>query len=83
MTILEKQSARKCKALKNLVLSGEYSPSYALEKLENYFDNGKVIEKDYEPLAEWLEELLEPKEEIEEEVIEEPIEEPVEETGGE
>lgn len=80
MTIKEKQSIRKCKALKNMVESGEYSPSYALEKLEEYFDNGKVLEKDYEPLAEWLEELIDtPVEEpIEEPVIDEPIEEPIE-----
>ena len=43
MTLLEKQSARKCKALKNLVDSGEYSPAYALEKLEEYFDKGICI----------------------------------------
>ena len=43
MTLLEKQSARKCKALKNLVDRGDYSPAYALEKLEEYFDKGKVI----------------------------------------
>ena len=80
MTLLEKQSARKCKALKNMVERGEYSPSYALEKLEDYFDKGKVIETDYEPLAEWLEDLIdnpvveEPSTEpIEEEIVEEPI----------
>ena len=78
MTLLEKQSARKCKALKNLVDRGEYSPSYALEKLEEYFDKGKVIESDYEPLAEYLEELIDApivEETIEEEIVEEPVEE--------
>ena len=78
MTLLEKQSARKCKALKNMVERGEYSPSYALEKLEEYFDKGKVIESDYEPLAEYLEDLIdnpveESTEPIEEEIIEEPV----------
>ena len=76
MTLLEKQSARKCKALKNMVERGDYSPSYALEKLEDYFDKGKVIESDYEPLAEYLEDLIdnpveESTEPIEEEIVEE------------
>ena len=80
MTLLEKQSARKCKALKNMVERGDYSPSYALEKLEEYFDKGKVIESDYEPLAEYLEDLIdnpveESTEPIEEEIIEEPSQE--------
>ena len=78
MTLLEKQSARKCKALKNLVDRGDYSPAYALEKLEEYFDKGKVIESDYEPLAEYLEDLIDnPVEEeiVEEEIIEEPSQE--------
>lgn len=80
MTLLEKQSARKCKALKNMVDRGEYSPSYALEKLEEYFDKGKVIESDYEPLAEYLEDLIDnPVEEVEEEIVEESPEEPSEE----
>jgi hypothetical protein len=71
MTLLEKQSARKCKALRNLVDRGDYSPSYALEKLEDYFDKGKVIESDYEPLAEYLEQLIDGVDEIVEEVVEE------------
>ena len=78
MTLLEKQSARKCKALKNMVERGDYSPSYALERLEEYFDKGKVIEADYEPLAEYLESLIDnPVEEeiVEEETVEEPSEE--------
>lgn len=79
MTLLEKQSARKCKALKNLVDRGDYSPAYALEKLEEYFDKGKVIEKDYEELAEYLEDLIDNP--VEEEIIEESSEENVEESG--
>ena len=79
MTLLEKQSARKCKALKNLVERGDYSPAYALEKLEEYFDKGKVIEKDYEELAEYLEDLIDNP--VEEEPSTEPVveEEPIEE----
>jgi len=71
MTLLEKSSRRKCKALKNLVERGDYSPAYALEKLEEYFDKGKVIERDYEELAEYLEDL------IDNPVEEEPSTEPV------
>lgn len=80
MTLLEKQSARKCKALKNLVDRGDYSPSYALEKLEEYFDKGKVIESDYEHLAEYLEELIDAPvvEEVQEEIVE-PEQEEIEE----
>ena len=47
MSLIEKQSERKCKALKYLVQEGVYSPAYALEKVETLFDNGKVLEKDY------------------------------------
>lgn len=78
MTLLEKSSRRKCKALKNLVDRGDYSPAYALEKLEEYFDKGKVIERDYEELAEYLEDLIDnPVEEPSTEPVveEEPIEE--------
>ena len=78
MTLLEKQSARKCKALKNLVDRGDYSPAYALEKLEEYFDKSKVIEKDYEELAEYLEDLIDNPVQ-EEEIVEESPEEPSEE----
>ena len=75
MTILEKSSLRKVKALRKLVDNGEYSPAYALEKLEDYHDIGKIIDYDYEELADYLESLLnEPEvEEMQEEV--EPVEE--------
>ena len=68
MSLKEKQSERKCKALKFLVQENVYSPAYALEKLEELFDNNKVLEADYDILATWLEEQLV-------ETIEEPIEE--------
>ena len=71
MTILEKKSKRKVKALKAMVESQEYSPAFALEKLENYYDKGRIISFDYEPLAEYLENLINPvEEETEEENIE-------------
>lgn len=67
MNLLEKSSKRKVKALKAMVESQEYSPAFTLEKLENYYDKGRIIPSDYESLAEYLEELLN-KEEIHKEV---------------
>ena len=71
MSLIEKQSERKCKALKHLVMENVYSPAYALEKLEELFDSGKVLEKDYDELATWLEEQLIEQVVVEEEPIEE------------
>ena len=59
MTIIEKQSARKKKSIIYLVNNGEYSVGYALLKVEELNDAGKLTEEDYEELAEWLEGLLE------------------------
>jgi hypothetical protein len=80
MSLIEKQSERKCKALRYLVDEKVYSPAYALEKLENLFDNEKVLEADYEELAEYLEELMDAPsvEETEEEIIVEPEQEETE-----
>lgn len=76
MTLIEKKSKRKATAIKNLVENGEYSPSYALMVAEDLNDTGKLLDVDYEPLAEWLEELInKPEEEDEEENPEENIEE--------
>lgn len=76
MTILEKKSKRKATAIRNLVENGEYSPSYGLMIAEELNDEGKLLDVDYEPLAEWLEELInKPEEEDEEENPEENIEE--------
>lgn len=75
MTILERQSARKRKSIIYLVENGEYSLGYALLKVEELYDNGKLVEADYEELAEYLEDLLEE----EEKVVEEPVEEVIEE----
>ena len=60
MTLLEKKSERKKKAIMNLVQTGEYSVAYALILAEELNDNGKLIDKDYEELAEYLENLLNP-----------------------
>ncbi len=72
MTIIEKKSERKKKAIMTLVKSGEYSIAYALMLAEQLNDEGKLLDKDYEELAEYLEGLLEPEEieEDEEENIE-------------
>ena len=78
MSIIEKKSQRKAKAIRLLVESGEYSIAYALMLAEELNDNGKLLDVDYEPLVEWLEEKLEPEatEELEEpEEIEETTEE--------
>ena len=64
MTILEKKSERKKKAIMQLVQSGEYSIAFAMIEAERLNDEGKLLDNDYEELAEWLESLLEPVEEI-------------------
>lgn len=63
MTLVEKKSKRKATAIKNLVENGEYSVSYALIIAEELNDNGKLLDVDYEPLAEYLEELINKQEE--------------------
>lgn len=71
MTILERQSARKRKSIIYLVENGEYSLGYALLKVEELYDGGKLTDEDYEYLANWIEELLEQEESPVEETIEE------------
>jgi F0F1-type ATP synthase alpha subunit len=75
MTILEKKSLRKKKAIFSLVEKGEYSPAYALILVEELSDNGKLTDSDYEELAEYLENLLNEVESTEEETSEEITEE--------
>lgn len=59
MNIIEKQSARKKKAILYLIERGEYSLGYALLKVEELYDAGKLVEDDYNALAEHIEELYE------------------------
>ena len=66
MSILEKKSERKKKALKLLVEQGEYSIAFAMMEVERLNDEGKLLDADYEELMEYLESLL-PVETIEEE----------------
>ena len=79
MTIIEKKSERKKKAIKLLVDNGEYSIAYALMLAEELNDSGKLLDADYEELAEYLESLLVPVEEPIEEQLEEIQEENIEE----
>ena len=80
MTIKEKQSERKKKSILYLVNNGEYSLGYALLKVEELNDMGKLTEEDYEKLAEYIEDLLNQVEDLKEEseeIIENTIEESV------
>lgn len=61
MTILEKKSERKKKAIIKLVEEGEYSIAYAMMEAERLNDEGKLLDNDYEEVAEYLEGLLEPQ----------------------
>lgn len=58
MTVIEKQSLRKRKSIIYLVERGEYSLGYALLKVEELNDAGKLTEEDYEFLAEYIEHLI-------------------------
>lgn len=61
MSIIEKKSARKKKAIMLLVESGEYSIQFAMIEAERLNDEGKLLDNDYEELAEWLEAKMEPE----------------------
>lgn len=63
MTLPEKKSLRKKKAIMQLVEAGEYSLAYAMMLAEQLNDEGKLLDNDYEELAEWLEARMEPVEE--------------------
>lgn len=78
MTIIEKKSERKKKAIMQLVESGEYSIAYAMMLAEELNDAGKLLDSDYEELAEYLESFLtvdESTEEVSQEETENPVEE--------
>lgn len=71
MTILEKKSLRKKKAIMILVESNEYSIAYAMMLAEELNDEGKLLDNDYEELMKWLEAKLNPPTpEPDEEVVE-------------
>lgn len=60
MSIIEKKSLRKKKAIMLLVESGEYSIQFAMIEAERLNDEGKLLDNDYEELMEWLEAKLNP-----------------------
>ena len=71
MTIIERKSERKKKAIMMLVESNEYSIAYAMMLAEELNDDGKLLDNDYEELMEWLENRLNPPTpEQDEEVVE-------------
>lgn len=78
MTLIEKKSERKKKAIMLLVESEEYSIAYAMMLAEELNDTGKLLDNDYEELMDWLESQLEPEEQ--EEVSQEETEVSLEET---
>lgn len=60
MSIIEKKSLRKKKAIMLLVEDGEYTIAYAMMLAEQLNDEGKLLDNDYEELAEWIETKLNP-----------------------
>ena len=60
MSIIEKKSLRKKKAIMLLVEDSEYSIPYAMMLAEELNDQGKLLDNDYEELMEWLENRLNP-----------------------
>lgn len=60
MSIIERKSERKKKAIMTLVETQEYSLAYAMMLAEELNDDGKLLDNDYEELMEWLEAKLNP-----------------------
>lgn len=71
MTIQERKSKVFVTLIKNQYLKGQYDVEYAIEKLEEYKDKGKIIATDYNELYDYLVsklvEIIEPEEQISEE----------------
>lgn len=67
MTIQERKSKVFVTLIKNQYLKGQYDVEYAIEKLEEYKDKGKIIATDYSELYDYLVsklvEIIEPEEE--------------------
>jgi hypothetical protein len=76
MTILEKRSAIRIKALKTLVEKGEYSAEYAIVKLDELNSKGLITATDYEETFDYFADLME-KETIsnDDDIVEENISE--------
>jgi hypothetical protein len=58
MSILERRSATRVKALKKLVDKGEYPVEYAIGKLDDLNEKGLLTATDYEETFTYFEELL-------------------------
>ena len=71
MSILERRSATRVKALRNLVNKGEYPVEYAIVKLDDLNEKGLLTARDYEETFDYFDEILNRPEEI----IEDPVEE--------
>lgn len=54
MTVQERKSKVFVTLIKNQYLKGSYDVEYAIEKLEEYKDKGKIIATDYSELYEYL-----------------------------
>jgi len=64
MSILERRSATRVKALRKLVDKGEYPVEYAIGKLDELNEKGLLTAKDYEETFEYFEELLNKEDEV-------------------
>lgn len=75
MSILERRSATRVKALRKLVDKGEYPVEYAIGKLDELNEKGLLTANDYEETFEYFEELLNKEDEVDtEETAEETAE---------
>lgn len=64
MSILERRSATRVKALRKLVDKGEYPVEYAIGKLDELNEKGLLTANDYEETFEYFEELLNKEDEV-------------------
>ena len=68
MSILERRSATRVKALRNLVDKGEYPVEYAIVKLDDLNEKGLLTANDYEETFTYFEEILNAEDTVEESV---------------
>lgn len=64
MSILERRSATRVKALRKLVDKGEYPVEYAIGKLDELNEKGLLTANDYEETFTYFEELLNKEDEV-------------------
>lgn len=80
MTIIERKSKIRVKALLKLVEKGEYSVEYALVKLDELNEKGYLTGSDYEETFDKIAEILQKDEPVKEPVEDTEVEENVEQT---